>query len=86
MPELARFYGIVIKMYFADHSPPHFHAEYAGQEALIGVDTLATLAGELPPRALSLVREWASLHQGELRAAWAKASELKPVGRIEPLP
>ena len=48
MPELARFYGIVIKMYIADHSPPHFHAEYAGQEALIGVDTLATLAGELP--------------------------------------
>lgn len=73
-------------MYFADHSPPHFHAEYVGQEALLGVDTLATLAGELAPRALSLVREWASLHQGELRAAWAKASELKPVGRIEPLP
>ncbi len=73
-------------MYFADHSPPHFHAEYVGQEALIGVDTLATLAGELPPRALSLVRERASLHQGALRAAWAKASELKPVGRIEPLP
>lgn len=73
-------------MYFADHSPPHFHAEYSGQEAVIGIDTLAILAGGLPPQALNRVREWASLHKGELRAAWAKASELKPVDRIEPLP
>ena len=86
MPELSRFYGIVIKMYFADHAPPHFHAEYADTEALINIETLATFAGRLPPRALSLVTEWAELHQDELRAAWAKASELVPVDRIDPLP
>ena len=86
MPELSRFYGIVIKMYFADHAPPHFHAEYAGTEALISIETLATFAVGLPPQALSLVREWAGLHQDELRAAWAKASKLEPVDRIDPLP
>ncbi len=86
MPELSRFYGIVIKMYFGDHAPPHFHAEYGDKEALIDIGTLSAFAGWLPPRASSLVREWAELHQDELRAAWEKASELKPVGRIDPLP
>ena len=86
MPELSRFHGIVVKMYFADHAPPHFHAEYSGQAAVIGIETLAAFAGGLPPRALSLVMEWARLHQSELRAAWAKANEFKPVGRIAPLP
>lgn len=85
MPELSRFYGIVIKMYFADHGPPHFHAEYADAEALMSIETLAVFAGRLPARALSLVTEWAELHQDELRAAWAKASELEPVDRIDPL-
>ena len=55
MPELSRFYGIVIKMYFADHGPPHFHAEYAGTEALISIETLATFAGGLPPQALTCI-------------------------------
>ena len=86
MPELSRFYGIVIKMYFADHAPPHFHAEYADAEAPRGIETLAIFAGQLPARALTLVTEWAGLHQDELRAAWAKASELEPVDRIDPLP
>ncbi len=86
MPELSRFYGIVIKMYFADHAPPHFHAEYADAEALISIETLATFAGRLPPRALGLVTEWASLHQEELRNAWKKAHHLESPGRIDPLP
>jgi hypothetical protein len=50
MPEISRFYGIVIKMYFADHAPPHFHAEYAEHEARIAIESLALLSGELPPR------------------------------------
>lgn len=62
MPEISRFYGIVIKMYFADHSPPHFHAEYAEFEARIAIDTLALLPGHLPPRAMGLVAEWATIH------------------------
>ncbi|MEX2300304.1 MAG: DUF4160 domain-containing protein [Bryobacterales bacterium] len=52
MPELSRFYGIVIKMYFDDHGPAHFHAEYAEDQAVIGIETVAVLAGRLPPRAL----------------------------------
>ena len=53
MPEICRFYGIVIKMYFADHAPPHFHAEYAEQEVRIAIDSLAVISGRLPPRAHS---------------------------------
>ena len=73
MPEICRFYGIVIKMYFADHAPPHFHAEYAEAEAKIAIDSLAVISGKLPPRAMGLVAEWASLHQPELQTLWDKA-------------
>ena len=86
MPELSRFYGIVIKMYFGDHDPPHFHAEYAEHRAVIHIETLAILGGRLPPRALGLVAEWAALHQEELRQAWQKAKKLEPPGKIDPLP
>ena len=86
MPEISRFYGIVIKMYFADHDPPHFHAEYAEHEARIAISTLALLSGQLPPRAMGLVAEWATMHQEELRAIWERARSAKPLGRIEPLP
>ena len=85
MPELCRFYGVRIKMYFDDHHPPLFHAEYAAQEALIETDTLAVMAGGLPSRALGLVVEWASLHQVELQEAWSRAENLEPMGTIEPL-
>ena len=73
MPEISRFYGIVIKMFFADHNPPHFHAEYGGQEAILDIRTLALISGKLPPRAFGLVTEWASLHQEELKALWDSA-------------
>jgi hypothetical protein len=67
MPEISRFYGIVIQMYFGDHPPPHFHARYAGQEVKIDIDALAVIEGRLPARALGLVIEWTALHQDELR-------------------
>jgi hypothetical protein len=86
MPELSRFYGIVIKMYFGDHDPPHFHAEYAEDRAVINIETLAVLGGRLPPRALGLVAEWSAMHQDELRQAWQKARNLEPAGKIDPLP
>jgi hypothetical protein len=57
MPEISRFYGIVIKMFFDDHNPPHFHAQYSGQEAVIDIRTLALISGRLPARALGLVAE-----------------------------
>jgi len=85
MPEICRFYGIIIKMFFEDHNPPHFHAEYGGFEALFEIDTIAVIAGKLPPRASGLVMEWAALHQKELLLLWQNAREQKPIGEIEPL-
>lgn len=85
MPELSRFFGIIIKMYYSDHRPPHFHAQYGEFEAIINVQTLGLIGGHLPPRAMGLVMEWASLHRKELLECWKKAEELKPLGQIEPL-
>ena len=85
MPELCRFYGIVIRMYARDHAPPHFHAEYSGHEALVAIDDLTVVRGQLPTRARRLVFEWASLHRVELRQAWERASRLESPGRIAPL-
>jgi len=86
MPEVSRFYGIVIRVFYDDHNPPHFHAEYGEHEVLVSINTLAILSGGLPGRALGMVAEWASLRQQELRAAWDRASKLQPPGRIPPLP
>ncbi|MFQ5771203.1 MAG: DUF4160 domain-containing protein [bacterium] len=85
MPEISRFYGIIIKMYFNDHVPPHFHAEYGEHEVLVNLSTLAVFAGKFPPRALGLVMEWASQHQDELKSFWEKARRLEPLGKIAPL-
>lgn len=85
MPELSRFYGIVIKMRYNDHPPPHFHAEYAGDQMVVDINTLAVIAGKLPPRARGLVTEWASLHQADLQRAWAQAQSMQPLDKIEPL-
>ena len=85
MPEISRFYGIVIRMFYNDHFPPHFHAEYGEQEALIDINTLAVIAGKLPPRALGLVMEWASLHQNEIISQWEKARNMDALDKIEPL-
>ena len=86
MPELSRFYGIIIRMFFDDHPPAHFHAYYGEFESLVDLHTLAVISGRLPPRALGLVAEWAALHQDDLEAAWQRARNLEPLGRIEPLP
>ena len=67
MPELSRFFGIVIRMFYSDHEPAHFHAIYGEYEALIEVETLSVFRGALPRRALALVLEWATLHRPELR-------------------
>ena len=85
MPEISRYYGIVVQMYFGDHPPPHFHARYAGQSVNIDIETLAVIDGKLPARALGLVTEWAALHQEELRSAFERAANLEAPGRIEPL-
>ncbi len=61
MPEVSRFFGIVIKMFFDDHNPPHFHAEYSGYLALIDIRNLSAFSGHLPPRVMGLVIEWATI-------------------------
>jgi len=86
MPEVSRFYGIVIKIYFGDHVPPHFHAEYAEFEARIAIDSLAVISGDLPARAMGLVIEWATLHKADLQFQWQRAIALEPLGKIDPLP
>lgn len=85
MPELSRFYGIVIKMFFDEHPPPHFHAEYGDQKVVVDLNTLAVIAGKLSPRAMGLVIEWATLHQAELRNNWNRARNTQSLNKIAPL-
>ena len=85
MPELCRFFGIIIRMYYNDHDPPHFHAVYGENEALIEIDTLAVVRGELPRRALALVVEWAVLHRNELRRDWDLTRSGQTPAPIAPL-
>ncbi len=86
MPEICRFYGIIIKMFWADHAPPHFHVEYGDDVAVIDIRTMAVITGSLPSRALGMTVEWASIHREELIGLWERAGELKPLHRLEPLP
>ena len=85
MPEICRFYGIIIRIHVNDHLPPHFHAEYAEYEALINIETLAVIAGDLPSRALGLTIEWASLHQNDLRNLWRRARNHESLSKLAPL-
>jgi hypothetical protein len=75
----------VIYMYYRDHGVPHFHALYAGQEAVIAIEGLRLLEGRLPRRALALVRTWGGLHREELERDWALARANRPLRRIAPL-
>ncbi len=85
MPEISRFFGIVIRMYFREHGVPHFHAEYGEHEAKISIETLSILEGSLPSRAYGLVVEGASLHREELKEDWLTASRRQPLSKIAPL-
>ena len=84
MPEVSRFYGIVITVNYADHLPPHFHARYAGDRAAVTLDG-RVIGGSLAPRALGLVLTWASRHIDELRTDWDLARVGRPLVAIEPL-
>lgn len=85
MPEISRFFGVVITMYYNDHNPPHFHARYGEQKAVIGIEPLRLLEGSLPPRAIGFVMEWAALHGRELLDDWQLARTEAPLRRIAPL-
>ncbi len=85
MPEISRFFGIIVAMFYNDHSPPHFHVRYGEQKAIIAIESLKVIGGELKPRALALVVEWATLHQDELRQDWQLARSMQPLNAIAPL-
>lgn len=85
MPEISRFFGIIVAMYYSDHNPPHFHARYGEFKIEIEICTLTVLAGKFPPRALGLLVEWATQHQEELMADWQLARQDAELHSIAPL-
>ena len=84
MPEISRFYGIVVFMNFNDHLPPHFHARYQEQEVTIEIET-GIVTGKMSKRALRLLFEWLDAHQGELMRNWERVRARQPLDKIEPL-
>jgi len=84
MPEISRFFGIVIGVFYSDHGAAHFHAVYGEHEISVEMES-GTIHGEFPARALSLVLEWANLHKQELIENWQLARQGEPVKRIAPL-
>ena len=84
MPEISRFLGIVIAMFYRDHSPPHFHAKYGDFEITVTIET-GIVSGEFPKRALAHVIEWLELHKAELLVDWELAKERKPLKKVKPL-
>ena len=85
MPVVSRFFGISIVFYWEDHAPPHFHAKYSGDEAIIEIETGDVSRGFLPRRALSLIEEWRAAHVDELRENWERACQRRPLVYIDPL-
>jgi len=85
MPEISRFYGIVIGMFYDEHRPPHFHVRYGSHEAVIQINELVLSEGALPPRTLGLVIEWAAMHRKELLKNWQAIETGRPMSKIAPL-
>jgi hypothetical protein len=85
MPEISRFYGIVITMYFRDHNPPHFHARYGDVVGRFSIDPAKHMDGDLPRRVVALVLEWANKHSSELLENWKAVLEEQPFRKIDPL-
>lgn len=80
MPVITRFYGILIKMYFNDHLPPHFHAIYNEYNGIFDLKTLDLLEGDLPNKAIKLIKEWAQNYQTELERMWETKEFIKLPG------
>lgn len=85
MPVVSRFFGIIIRMFYDEHNPPHLHAEYSGKKAVFDFDG-NTIVGNLGSRtATKLVREWIDLHISELEEDWTLARQSQEINKIEPL-
>jgi hypothetical protein len=85
MPEISRFYGIVIRMFYSDHAPPHFHAVYGDDELVVAVSPIRVLEGQASARVRSMVLEWTALHQEELMTNWERCRQARPPSPITPL-
>ena len=85
MPEISRFFGIVITIYYKEHGLPHFHAKYTGQTGVFSIQDLQLIEGHLPKRVIALVLEWAFEHRDELMQNWELAKSMKPLRGIQPL-
>ncbi len=85
MPHISDFFGIIISMYYDEHNPPHFHAQYGEHRCCVNLQTLGVIEGYLPARALGLVVEWAILHQQELMDNWGHVERHEPLVKIPPL-
>ena len=85
MPEISRFLGIIIAMYYKEHNPPHFHAKYGDYRAIFSINELRILEGNMPNRVVSYILEWAFLHRSELEENWELSKENKKLNKIKPL-
>jgi len=85
MPEISRFYGIIICLVTGDHNPPHIHDDYSGDEAVFDILTGTMAAGKIPTRAKKMVQLWISMHHDELVADWNFAVKNQPIFKITPL-
>jgi uncharacterized protein DUF4160 len=85
LPEISRFFGIVIQMHWTDHNPPHFHARYGNDRCAIELITLKVLSGYLPRRAMALTLEWASMHREALMEDWQLCTNGRSPNPIPPL-
>jgi hypothetical protein len=84
MPEISRFYGIIIRMFYNEHNPSHFHAEYGEYKAVISIDD-EIVNGFMPKRALKMIFEWLELHKSELIENWNLCKNNEIPVKIEPL-
>jgi uncharacterized protein DUF4160 len=84
LPEISRFLGIIIAMYYRDHRPPHFYAIYGDYEVVVNIEN-GVIEGRFPRRAVRLVLEWYELHREELMEDWLLAEQRKPLKKIAPL-
>ena len=85
MPEISLFFGIRVTMYYSDHTPPHFHAEYNGRNVLIDIENGRVFQGMFPSRQLKFILAWCEIHKDELMQDWELAKDGKPLNRIAPL-
>ena len=85
MPQISKFFGIIVRMFYDEHNPPHFHAQYGEYKCCIDIGTLGVIEGYLPARVLGLVVEWAILHKEELLSNWHNIEQKKPLTKIAPL-